>query len=148
MCPNCTTVFIFRMWPNLGSGSKSELSARPALALEGKGGNHLRYSPLSLQNHLLGYLFGTLGPPWEAMSNTDPKKVKKILFQEAQMCPNCITVFVFRMWPNLVSGSKTALEAGLALALEGEGGNHLRYSPLPKSLGNYSKVAKSSIPSS
>ena len=34
------------------------------------------------------------------MSNTDPKKIKKILFREAKMCPNCATVLFFRMWPN------------------------------------------------
>ena len=113
MCPHCVTVTKIHMWLNPEVGSKTELSARPALALEGKGGNHLRYSPLSLQNQLLGYLFGTLGPPWEAMSNTDPKKVKGIIFQGAKMCPNCVTVTKIHMWPNLGSGSRTAPAAAL-----------------------------------
>ena len=63
------------------------------------------------------------------MSDTEPKKVKKIFFQEAKMCPNCITVFVFRMWPNPEVGSGSELSSGPALALEGKGGNS--YPPDP-----------------
>ena len=95
-------------WPG-----KRALSGRPALALEGKGGNHLRYSPLPFPNHLLGYLFGTLGPPWEAMSDRETKKASGIIFQDAKMCPKPVTVFKIHMWPNLGSRSQTAPDAVL-----------------------------------
>ena len=63
------------------------------------------------------------------MANTDPKKVKKTILQEAKMCPNCITVIEISMWPNLPSGSKSERSLRPALALEGKGGNS--YPPDP-----------------
>jgi len=77
------------------------------------------------QKSPLGYLFGTLGPPLETMWSTYPKRAAGIFFQEAKMCPNCVTVLIFRMWPNLGSGLQTAPAPAL-----GGGLPHLRYSPL------------------
>ena len=72
-----------------------------------KGGT-LGFPPLSLQKHLPRYLFGTLGPPLEAMLKTYPKSAAGIARQGGTIGQNVDTVTTIRMWPRRQMHSQPA----------------------------------------